>query len=312
MDWRGHIAYCSNFLSSGINPVIYSFRARRFRRALKQLLQDPCGKTAFREKKQEQRVKKNVPHQNASVAEEDKEIAIELGEFRQDPSACSSNSCARQLGQKGRGCRREENRKERGRCPRNKIMPFSSLDTQRPINSRLAWIDNHDSAGTSSGKERPKCREDYTQNKTTMKVHPEPNDRSSKQKNEENLTTPNENGSEGECNDLLRSPDNPSKQKTIKILVVMEDNNGDAVVKMSETDPMSHLSNPIIMDSPAANEQNEDNARKVIADVTSSATDDSSHEKTAESATAECADYTTRITSDAKEQPVNLGAVKFD
>ena len=59
---------------------------------------------------------------------------------------------------------------------------------------------------------------------------------------------------------------------------------------------------------------NEDNARKVIADVNSSATNDSSHEKTAESATAECADYmyTTRITSDAKEQPVNLEAVKFD
>ena len=55
---------------------------------------------------------------------------------------------------------------------------------------------------------------------------------------------------------------------------------------------------------------NEDNARKVITDVNS--TNDSSHEKTAESATAECADYTTRITSDAKEQPVNLEAVKFD
>ena len=257
MDWRGHIAYFSNFLSSGINPVIYSFRARRFRRALKQLLQDPCGKTAFREKKQEQRVKKNVPHQNAGVAEEGKEIAIELGEFRQDPSACSSNSCTRQLGQKGRGCRREEYRKERGRCPRNQIMPISSQDAQRPINSRLAWIDNHpaDSAGTSSGKERPKCREDYTQNKITMKVHSEPKDRSSKQKNEENLTTPNENSSKGECNDLLRSRDNASNQKTIKIPVVMEDNNGDAIVKTSKTDPLSHLSNPIIMDSPAAIEQ---------------------------------------------------------
>ena len=253
MDWRGHIAYFSNFLSSGINPVIYSFRARRFRRALKQLLQDPCGKTAFREKKQEQRVKKNVPHQNAGVAEEGKEIANELGEFRQDHSACSSKSSTRQLGQKGRGCRREQNRKERGRCPRNQIMPFSSQDTQRPINSRLAWIDNHpaDSAGTSSGKERPKCREDYTQNKITMKVHSEPNDRPSKQKNQENLTTPNENGSKGECNDSLRSLDNPANQKTIKIPVVMEDNNGDAIVKTSKTDPVSHLSNPIIMDSPA-------------------------------------------------------------
>ena len=88
-----------------------------------------------------------------------------------------------------------------------------------------------------------------------MKVHSEPKDRSSKQKNEENLTTPNENGSKGECNDLLRSLDNPANQKTIKIPVVMEDNNGDAIVKTSKTDPVSHLSNPIIMDSPAAIEQ---------------------------------------------------------
>ena len=57
---------------------------------------------------------------------------------------------------------------------------------------------------------------------------------------------------------------------------------------------------------------NEDNARKVIADVNSSATDDSSHEKIAESATAECADYATWITSDTKEQPVNQETVEFD
>ena len=88
-----------------------------------------------------------------------------------------------------------------------------------------------------------------------MKVHSEPNDRPSKQKNQENLTTPNENGSKGECNDSLRCLDNPANQKTIKIPVVLEDNNGDAIVTMSTTDPVSHLSNPIIMDSPAAIEQ---------------------------------------------------------
>ena len=142
-----------------------------------------------------------------------------------------------------------------------------------------------------------------------MEVHPEPNDRSSKQKNKGNFSTPNENGSKGECNDLLRSLDNPSNQKTIKIPVVMVDNNGDAVVKMSETDPMSHLSNPIIMDSPAANE---DNAREVIADVNSSSTDDPSQEKIPEIATAESADHATRITSDTKEQSVNQENVEFD
>ena len=57
---------------------------------------------------------------------------------------------------------------------------------------------------------------------------------------------------------------------------------------------------------------NEDIARKVFEDVNSSGTDDSSHEKIAESATAECADYATRITSDTKEQPVNQEIVEFD
>ena len=72
---------------------------------------------------------------------------------------------------------------------------------------------------------------------------------------------------------------------------------------------MSHLSNLIIMGSPTANE---DNARKVIAHVNSSATGDSSHEKIAESPTAECADYATLITSDTKEQPVNQKTMEFD
>ena len=74
-----------------------------------------------------------------------------------------------------------------------------------------------------------------------------------------------------------------------------------AVVEMSKTDPMSHLSNPIIMGSPATNE---DNAREVIADVNSGSTDDPSQEKIAESPAA-CADYATRITSDTKAQPIN-------
>lgn len=37
------------YLSRGINPVIYCFWARRFRPATKQLLDDPCGRTAFQE-----------------------------------------------------------------------------------------------------------------------------------------------------------------------------------------------------------------------------------------------------------------------
>ena len=91
-----------------MNPVIYCFRARRFRRALKQLFQDPCGKTAFRETDQEKRVQQNVPPQNARVAEKGKKITTELGEPMQDPSAGPSKRYTRQLGLGVRGCKKEE------------------------------------------------------------------------------------------------------------------------------------------------------------------------------------------------------------
>ena len=299
-----------------MNPVIYCFRARRFRRALKQLLQDPCGKTAFRETDQEKRVQQNVPPHNARVAEKGKNIANELGEPMQDPSAFPSNSYTRQLGLGVRGCKKVENsgkkREERRACSCNQVTPFSPQDVEPQIIPRLAWVDNHpaDTSGIRSDEEKSTCRDDYTQNKITVKVHPASNDRSAKQKNEENLTTLNENGCKGEEVFAMvqsDSRDGQSNHKMIKSPMVTEDYHGHAIVEVSETDPMSHLSNPIIMDSPAANE---DNAREVIADVNSSSTDDPSQEKIAESPSA-CADYATRITSDTKEQPVNQENVEI-
>lgn len=65
MPWPGHVAYLSMFLSSGINPIIYCYRVRRFRRALKLLLNDPCGKTAFQEADQDQRFKENKLHHSS-------------------------------------------------------------------------------------------------------------------------------------------------------------------------------------------------------------------------------------------------------
>ena len=313
----GHVAQLSLFLSSGTNPFIYCFRARRFRRALKQLLQDPCGKTAFREIDKEKRVQQNVPPQNARVAEKGKKIANDLGEPMQDPSAFPSKSCTRQLGLGVRGCKTVENsgkeRKERRARSCNQVTPFSPQDVEPQIIPRLAWVDNQpaDSSGICSDEENPTCREDYTQNKITVEVHPEPKDRSAKQKNEENLTTPNENGSKGEEDFAMvqsDSRDGQSNHKMIKSPMVTVDYHGHAIVEMSETDPMSHLSNPIIMESPAANEGNE--AREVIADVNSSSTDDPSQEKIAESLTAS-ADYATRIASDTKEQPVNQENVEI-
>ena len=62
----GHFAYLAMLMSSGINPIIYCFRVRRFRRALIQLLSDPCGKTPLQDSDQKLRFKHNVPNQNAT------------------------------------------------------------------------------------------------------------------------------------------------------------------------------------------------------------------------------------------------------
>ena len=63
--WPGHLVHTSILISSGINPVIYCFRSRRFRCAIKQLLKNPCGKTAFQEIKQEERAREIIPNRNA-------------------------------------------------------------------------------------------------------------------------------------------------------------------------------------------------------------------------------------------------------
>ena len=63
--WTSHLVHTSILISNGINPVIYCFRTSRFRCALKQLLNDPCGKTAFQEIKQEQRATEMIPNRIA-------------------------------------------------------------------------------------------------------------------------------------------------------------------------------------------------------------------------------------------------------
>lgn len=169
-----HIAFLCTLLSSGSNPVILCFRAKRFRRSLKQLLQDPFGKTAFQDTEQKKRSKENVTRMRARLKKTE----------RNDPAACSSNSYIDEIVNTG---------KERGRRLRNQIIPFPSPDAHSQLNPWLAWVGNHltDPAEISSGEESPTPREDYTQHEITVEVHPEPSDRSPKQENGENPATPN-------------------------------------------------------------------------------------------------------------------------
>ena len=47
--WFRFMSALSLFLSSALNPIIYVLRSRRNRSALRQLLKDPCGTSAYQE-----------------------------------------------------------------------------------------------------------------------------------------------------------------------------------------------------------------------------------------------------------------------
>ena len=134
--WPGHLAFSCIFSTSAINPVIYCFRARKFRRALKQLLQDPCGKTAFLKTNHKQQVKQNLPRMNARGAAKGKKAENESEEARNIHTAYASlhqlprnpNHCTGEIAcricafDKGRnGLSKEE---ENGACLRNQVMPY--------------------------------------------------------------------------------------------------------------------------------------------------------------------------------------------
>ena len=111
--WTSHLVHTSILISNGINPVIYCFRTSRFRCALKQLLNDPCGKTAFQEIKQEQRAIEIIPNRIArgdKIAREPDQdtfkTALEPDQDRFERTSCpslfqwvsNSNCCTGRMG----------------------------------------------------------------------------------------------------------------------------------------------------------------------------------------------------------------------
>lgn len=177
MAYHRHIAFLFTFLSSGINPVILCLRAKRFRRALKQLLQDPFGKTTFQETEKEQRVKQIGAYTN--------ECEAEKGKVTHDLVACSFKTYTDEMSlgiQSYKKKKKSENAGtgRRTHSRRNQTTPFSSQDSPPKINSPVAWVDHYpaDTAGKSSEEECSTSREDYTQHEITLEVHQEPGDHS--------------------------------------------------------------------------------------------------------------------------------------
>ena len=156
----GHFANLAMLMSSGINPVIYCFRVRRFRRALKQLLNDPCGKTPFQDFDQILRFKHNVPNQNA------RKMGLSARRFgKQEKGGSEDDVC--------------------GLDGVPYLVRALSPEKNQPENiPQLTWVENHptNSAETCSGVESPKPTADYTRHVVTVEVHPVPYNKPLKQK----------------------------------------------------------------------------------------------------------------------------------
>ena len=158
--WLKHIVYISMLTSSGMNPVIYCFRVRRFRRALKQLLNDPCGKTPFQDSDQKLRFKHNVPNQNA------RKMGLTVRRFgKQKKAGIEDEVC----GLDG--------------VP-YLVRALSPQNDQSENIPQLTWVENHprNCAGTCSGVESPAPEADYTSHVVTVEVHPVPYNKPLKQK----------------------------------------------------------------------------------------------------------------------------------
>ena len=190
--WLKHIVYISMLTSSGMNPVIYCFRVRRFRRALKQLLNDPCGKTPFQDFDQKLRFKHNVPNQNA------RKMGLSVRRFEKQEKGGSEDEVCGLDG-----------------VP-YLVRALSPENDQSENIPQLTWVVNHprDCAGTCSGLEGPAPTADYTRHVVTVEVHPVPNNKPLKQKvAKKPITSDVYTGKEHLVHIHSNSKDQPSKRK---------------------------------------------------------------------------------------------------
>ena len=204
MPWPGHVAYLSMFLSSGINPIIYCYRVRRFRRALKQLLNDPCGKTAFQEADQDQRFKENKLHHSSrgkKIVDKFDEDRLLL--FRNSSRYTRRMALTFQVLETKESSKKQE--EECGRPVCNQPMPLSIQKSRSG-----AWVENcsiksSTSRETQSGKVSPTPKEDYTRHEVIVEVHPVPYDKPLKRKRAK-MTTPSEDYTRKESNGSTHRP----------------------------------------------------------------------------------------------------------
>ena len=199
--WRGHLVHTSILISSGINPIIYCFRTKRFRCALKQFLKNPCGKTAFQEIKQEQRAREIITNRNALSDNFTREPDQERFELT---STCSplfqwvrnSNCCIGRMGQivqqfEQRKSSENIDEKLGKRTARNKVIPFTIQDKPQAqmVSPPSKSLDNENYTGKLPRREGPTPDADYSRQEVIVEVHPKRNHGPPKEKVAETPTS---------------------------------------------------------------------------------------------------------------------------
>ena len=183
--WHGFTAQFFIFISSGINPIIYCFRTRRFRAALKQLVKDPCGRSPFQETNKVQMAQRKIPRKFSRQAAESNRIANEAAEASLAPRvqvAVDQRACCTTAaqGERGRWIQQgKETKTGRRNSQSSGLRTHHHAIPQETGRVTLAWMENNhrDStdANSSSGEESPVlCGDLNTQQQVTVEVHPVP------------------------------------------------------------------------------------------------------------------------------------------
>lgn len=175
--WLAFLVTFSIFISSGINPVIYCFRQRRFRLALKQLVKDPCGRSPFQETNEGagQNVRRQITKQAAAskkITNKHEEAAGKENEEESRKKAAASKKFTNKHEEEAG----KENAGESSGLGNNLKLSFHELESGKPVNIvKMAWAENGQNGcqGKSSAnlEERPTTIGVNTKQEITVEIH---------------------------------------------------------------------------------------------------------------------------------------------
>ena len=161
--WPGFLAQFCIFISSGINPVIYFFRTRRFRSAMKQLLKDPCGGSPFQGSKERKKGPWGIPLKITRKVGVSNKIIHESEEPKITRRGCVENVYGECHVRSFKEARSNEN-KGQSRL-HGRVVRFGWVDSQEKLADFMG--------ATGSDDEIPPPSGNNSKQEVTVEVHPD-------------------------------------------------------------------------------------------------------------------------------------------